>query len=64
MPQYMLNIIQPDGGDPEPEFLEPIMRDLNAVNDEVRAAGAWVFAAGPARRAHRHRRAPPATARR
>ena len=46
MPQYLLNIIQPDGEVPEPEFLEPVMRNLNALNDELREAGAWVFAAG------------------
>ena len=46
MPRYLLNLIQPDGGTPEPEVLEPIMRDVAAVADEMRAAGAWVFAAG------------------
>ena len=46
MPQYLLNIIQPDGEVPEPEFLEPVMRELKAFNDELRAAGAWVFSAG------------------
>ena len=25
MPQYLLNVIQPDGQPPEPEVLEPIM---------------------------------------
>jgi hypothetical protein len=46
MPQYLLSIYQPDGGPPEPEILEPIMRDLRALNEEIRAAGAWVFSAG------------------
>ena len=46
MPQYLLNIIQPDGAPPEPEFLEPIMRDLQALDEEMQAAGAWVFSAG------------------
>jgi hypothetical protein len=46
MPQYLLNIIQPDGGSPEPEILEPIMRDLRAVRAEMKDAGAWVFSAG------------------
>lgn len=46
MPRYMLAIIQPDGPPPPPEVLGPIMRDLQAVNAELRAAGAWVFAAG------------------
>ena len=46
MPQYLLTIYQPDGEAPPPEFLEPIMRDLDAVNREMREAGAWVFAGG------------------
>jgi hypothetical protein len=46
MKQYLLGIYQPDG-EPGPEVdLDTIMRDLRAVNDEMRAAGAWVFAAG------------------
>ena len=46
MPQYLLSLYQPDGDPPPPEVLEPIMRDLNAVNRRMREAGAWVFAAG------------------
>ncbi|NEK58335.1 hypothetical protein GCU56_10675 [Geodermatophilus sabuli] len=46
MPQYLLTIYQPDGGEPAPEVLEPIMRDLDAVNREMREAGVWVFAGG------------------
>jgi hypothetical protein len=46
MKQYLLSIYQPDGEAPPPEVLEPIMRDLEAVNAELRAAGAWVFAGG------------------
>ncbi|GFE27269.1 YciI family protein [Streptomyces nigrescens] len=46
MTQYLLSIYQPDGPPPPPEFLEPIMRDVEALNDELRAAGAWVFAGG------------------
>ncbi len=47
MAQYLLNLIQPDGdAPPPPEFLEPIMRDIAALNEEMRAAGVWVFAAG------------------
>jgi hypothetical protein len=45
MPQYVLNIVQPVGEVPPPEVLEPVMRQLAALNDEMRAAGAWVFAA-------------------
>ena len=46
MPRYLLSIYQPDGPPPSPEFLEPILRDLAAVNAELHAAGAWVFSAG------------------
>jgi hypothetical protein len=46
MKRYLLSIYQPDG-EPGPEVdLETIMRDVRAVNDEMRTAGAWVFAAG------------------
>jgi hypothetical protein len=46
MRQYLLSVYQPDGGPPSPEFLAPIMADLGALADEMRAAGAWVFSAG------------------
>jgi hypothetical protein len=46
MKQYLLSIYQPDGDPPPPEVLDPIMRDVEAVNAELRAAGAWVFAGG------------------
>lgn len=46
MTQYLLSLYQPDGPAPAPEFLEPIMHDLEALNRELKAAGAWVFAAG------------------
>ena len=49
MKQYLLSIYQPHGDPPPPEVLEPIMRDVDAVDAELRAAGAWVFngALGP-----------------
>ena len=46
MAQYLLSIYQPVGPAPAPEFLEPIMRDVEALNREMQAAGAWVFGAG------------------
>jgi hypothetical protein len=46
MKQYLLSIYQPDGPPPPPEFLEPVMRNVAAFNDELKKAGAWVFAAG------------------
>lgn len=45
MKQYLLSVYQPEGDPPPPEVLEPIMRELDAVNQEMVAAGAWVFAA-------------------
>ncbi len=46
MKHYLLSIQQPDGGPASPELLEPIMRDLATFNQELKAAGAWVFAGG------------------
>lgn len=46
MKRYLLSIYQPDGPAPAPELLEPVMRKINAFNAELKAAGAWVFAAG------------------
>ena len=46
MKQYLLSVIQPDGPVPPPEVLEEIGRNLDALNQELRAAGAWVFAGG------------------
>jgi hypothetical protein len=46
MTQYLLSIYQPDGPVPAPEVLDQIMAELGALNDELRAAGAWVFTGG------------------
>lgn len=46
MTQYLLSIDQPDGPVSDAGFLEPVMRDVEAVNEELRAAGARVFAGG------------------
>ena len=46
MKQYLLSIYQPDGPIPAPEVLEGIMRNVNALRQEMKAAGAWVFTAG------------------
>ncbi len=47
MKQYLLSVIQPsDGPGITPEALAAIMRDVHAWRDELKAAGAWVFAAG------------------
>ena len=46
MKQYLLSIYQPDGGPPPPEVLDEVMRDLAVLNEEIKAAGAWVFTGG------------------
>ena len=46
MKQYLLSVVQPDGPPPPPHVLEPIRRNVIAFNDELKAAGAWVFAGG------------------
>lgn len=46
MTQYLLSIYQPDGPPPATVDLERIMRDVGALNEEMQAAGAWVFAGG------------------
>jgi hypothetical protein len=48
MKQYLLSVYHPDvpEGAPLPADIGEIMADVSAVNDELRAAGAWVFAGG------------------
>jgi hypothetical protein len=46
MKQYLLSIYQPDGEAPPPELLEPVMRNVNALIQEAKTAGAWVFNGG------------------
>jgi hypothetical protein len=46
MKQYLLSIYQPDGGPPAPEILEKVMRDIDVLIQEAKAAGAWVFNGG------------------
>jgi hypothetical protein len=46
MPKYMLTIYQPDGPRPDPEFLEPILKDVRAVRKEMQDSGVWVFSGG------------------
>jgi hypothetical protein len=46
MKRYLLSIYQPDGPLLAPAALEPIMRDVRVVREDMKAAGAWVFAAG------------------
>ena len=47
MTRYLLTLYQPDGiPSPDDVDLDRIGRELGALNEEMRAAGAWVFAGG------------------
>ena len=47
MQQYLLTVVEPAGkGQPEPDVLAAIMRDVEAVDREMRDAGVWVFTGG------------------
>jgi len=47
MNQYLLSICYPAGStQPPPAVLETIMKEVGRLNQEMKAAGAWVFAAG------------------
>ena len=51
MTQYLLSLYQPDGDikggkPPPPEVLQKIMRDVNALRQEMIDAGVWVFSGG------------------
>ena len=46
MTKYLLAMYQPVGDPPPPEILEPVMRDLGIVTQEMQDAGVWVFAGG------------------
>lgn len=43
---YLLSIYQPDGDPPPPDVLEPVMREIDAMNRELKASGNWVFGGG------------------
>jgi hypothetical protein len=46
MQQYLRSVYQPDGEPPPPEVLGPIVREVGAWEQELKAAGSWVFTAG------------------
>lgn len=46
MTKYLLAMYQPDGTVPPPEVLSKVMAELDALNQEIRDAGAWVFSGG------------------
>jgi hypothetical protein len=46
MTQYLLSINQPDGPPPPSVDLEKVMREVNGVIAEMKAARTWVFNGG------------------
>jgi hypothetical protein len=46
MKQYLLSVYHPEDYSLAPEAQEKIMQDVRALNVELQAAGAWVFAGG------------------
>ena len=46
MKRYLLSIYQPDGVTPPPAVLQKVMRNVDALIAETKAAGAWVFNGG------------------
>ncbi len=46
MKRYLLTIWQPDGPPPEDLDLGAVMAGIDALIDEAKAAGAWVFNGG------------------
>ena len=46
MKHYLLSIQQPDGPAPSTERLDGIMREVDAMVADMKAAGAWVFSGG------------------
>ncbi len=47
MTQYLLSVYIDEGQEPpSQEVMEKAYKDVDALNDEIKAAGAWVFAGG------------------
>ncbi|MHB8507318.1 MAG: YciI family protein [Candidatus Dormibacteria bacterium] len=47
MPQYLLSVHSVEGQPvPSAEVMKQMYADVDAINDEIRSAGAWVFAGG------------------
>jgi len=46
MKQYMLSVYMDEGFAPSDEEMQTIFKDVDALNDEIKSEGAWVFAGG------------------
>jgi hypothetical protein len=46
MKQYLLSVHSAEGSPRSPEVMRNVYRDVAAFNEDVKSAGAWVFAGG------------------
>lgn len=46
MKQYLLAVHMVEGDEPPPEAMQQVYKDVDAVNEQIKAEGAWVFAGG------------------
>jgi len=46
MTQYLLSVYMGEGEAPAGDEMQKIVKDVDALNDELKAKGAWVFAGG------------------
>ena len=46
MKQYLVSVYHPEDNDFSAETMEAIFRDVDTLNSELQASGAWVFAGG------------------
>lgn len=46
MTQYLITMFQPEADPPEPDVLNAIMAEVDALNEDLKKSGAWVFAGG------------------
>jgi hypothetical protein len=47
MSQYLLSVYMIEGAEPpSPEAMERVYHDVDVLNEEIKASGAWVFAGG------------------
>jgi hypothetical protein len=46
MTQYLLAFQQPDGPPPADLDMDAVMRDVNAIREDMQSAGVWVFSGG------------------
>jgi len=46
MAKFLLTVVEPNGPTPPDEVLQPIIAAVDALDQELRTAGLWVFAGG------------------